>query len=76
MLEARDRVGGRVHTVEHEGRVLELGAQWLHGACHSNNLFNFSLRHNLLGEQVRTLRQSVKKLNGIFEFSTLSVFLY
>ena len=57
VLEARDRVGGRVHTVQHDGAVLELGAQWLHGGCHSNNLFNFCLRHNLLGGEVRTLGQ-------------------
>jgi len=31
VLEARGRVGGRVHTVDIEGVSLELGAQWMHG---------------------------------------------
>ena len=57
MLEARGRVGGRVMTVHHNGKVLELGAQWLHGGCHANNLFNFCLSEDLLGEKVRTLTE-------------------
>ena len=48
-------------TVHHGGEVLELGAQWIHGGCHANNLFNFSLQHDLLGQvrsrQVRTLSE-------------------
>jgi len=32
VLEAQERVGGRVHTIEHGDYLLELGAQWLHGA--------------------------------------------
>ena len=32
VLEAQRRVGGRVHTIEHGDFLLELGAQWLHGA--------------------------------------------
>lgn len=31
LLEARDRIGGRVHTVELDGQVLERGAGWIHG---------------------------------------------
>ena len=30
LLEARDRLGGRTHTVAHEGRELELGGTWIH----------------------------------------------
>uniref|UniRef100_A0A6G1S8Y2 Spermine oxidase n=1 Tax=Aceria tosichella TaxID=561515 RepID=A0A6G1S8Y2_9ACAR len=32
ILDALDRVGGRVHTISHSDYLLELGAQWLHGA--------------------------------------------
>ncbi len=32
MLEARDRIGGRAHTVEREGHGLDLGCGWLHSA--------------------------------------------
>lgn len=30
-LEARDRIGGRVHSQSHSGRVTDLGASWIHG---------------------------------------------
>lgn len=35
VLEARDRVGGRVHTVRTAGRVTDLGASWIHGVTDS-----------------------------------------
>ncbi len=31
VLEARDRLGGRIHTVRNNGVVMELGAEFLHG---------------------------------------------
>ncbi|PCN48652.1 amine oxidase [Curtobacterium sp. 'Ferrero'] len=31
VLEARDRVGGRLHTDRQDGRVTDLGASWIHG---------------------------------------------
>jgi monoamine oxidase len=31
VLEARDRVGGRVHTDRSDGSVVDLGASWIHG---------------------------------------------
>ena len=44
VLEARDRLGGRVLTDKHDGVPLDLGAQWIHGACPANSLFNFANR--------------------------------
>ena len=35
LLEARDRVGGRVHTEREHGRVTDLGASWIHGIADS-----------------------------------------
>lgn len=29
VLEARDRIGGRVHTVDHDGQIIEIGGQWV-----------------------------------------------
>ena len=55
LLEARDRVGGRVFTESVAGGVLEYGAQWLHGACHTNNMLNLAATHALLGDKVRVL---------------------
>lgn len=31
VLEARDRVGGRLHTEREGGRITDLGASWIHG---------------------------------------------
>ncbi|MBF4995378.1 FAD-dependent oxidoreductase [Arthrobacter gandavensis] len=31
VLEARDRIGGRLHTERLDGRVTDLGASWIHG---------------------------------------------
>lgn len=31
VLEARDRVGGRIHTVREHGEIVELGAEFVHG---------------------------------------------
>jgi len=31
VLEARDRVGGRIHTVEVGGNKVDMGASWIHG---------------------------------------------
>lgn len=31
VLEARDRIGGRVHTDRRDGHVTDLGASWIHG---------------------------------------------
>ena len=42
VIEARDRIGGRIHTVKHNGRPLELGAQWIHGGCPANSVFNLA----------------------------------
>lgn len=35
VLEARDRVGGRVHTDRTDGRITDLGASWIHGITDS-----------------------------------------
>ncbi|KAJ6141213.1 hypothetical protein N7470_010109 [Penicillium chermesinum] len=35
ILEARDRLGGRVHQAELEGRLVDLGPNWIHGARES-----------------------------------------
>ena len=31
MLEARDRIGGRIDTLREGGVILDLGASWIHG---------------------------------------------
>lgn len=35
VLEARDRIGGRAHTITANGLPLDLGCEWLHSAEHN-----------------------------------------
>lgn len=46
IVEAQDEPGGRIRTVEVEGKPLDLGAQWLHGK--QNQLYEIAKKHNLL----------------------------
>ena len=43
VLEARDRIGGRAHTVQDHGLTLDLGCGWLHSA--ETNLFAGMAEH-------------------------------
>ena len=45
LLESRDRIGGRIHTVARsKGGKIELGAEWIKGGCPANSLFNLANR--------------------------------
>lgn len=49
ILDAQERIGGRVHTINHSDYLLELGAQWLHGA-EENPLYNWLAEKNMLDD--------------------------
>jgi phytoene dehydrogenase-like protein len=40
VLEAEDRVGGRVHSIPHRGGRIDMGAQWVHGQGR-NSIYEF-----------------------------------
>lgn len=44
ILEALDRIGGRIHTIQVNGDWVELGAQWIHGRG-ENPLWKFVQAH-------------------------------
>jgi len=51
LLEARQRLGGRVCTVQGEtGGSLELGAQWIHGGSEENSVWREVKKVGLLGD--------------------------
>lgn len=31
ILEAENRIGGRIHSIEFDGSIVDLGGQWVHG---------------------------------------------
>ncbi|XP_039311359.1 uncharacterized protein LOC105196041 [Solenopsis invicta] len=47
ILEANDRIGGRVYTKEFGVNVVELGAQWVHGQS-GNLVYELASKHDLL----------------------------
>lgn len=57
VLEAKNRVGGRINTLAKGSSVIELGAEWIHGACPANTLYNMAVRRQLLGDQVKRASQ-------------------
>lgn len=57
VLEARDRIGGRVHSVEADGITLDLGASWIHG-----------INNNPLADTVRSLNMKTHEFTvGSFQ---------
>lgn len=49
VLEAENRIGGRVHSVEFGGRIVDLGAQWCHGE-EDNIVYQMVKDLNVLGD--------------------------
>lgn len=49
ILEAENRIGGRIHSVEFGGSVVDLGAQWCHGQ-EQNAVYELVKDLNLLGD--------------------------
>jgi monoamine oxidase len=46
VIEARDRIGGRIHTVSLGGAQVDLGASWVNGSV-GNPLYEFARKHKL-----------------------------
>ncbi|KAG9508504.1 Spermine oxidase, partial [Fragariocoptes setiger] len=61
ILEAQDRIGGRVHTIKHDESVIELGAQWLHGA-NDNPYYQWMTERGLLEDP----EDAGSELEGLF----------
>ncbi|XP_031636095.1 spermine oxidase-like [Contarinia nasturtii] len=51
ILEAENRIGGRVHTIEYGANVLDMGAQWCHGE-EGNVVYDMAKDKNLLSSNV------------------------
>ena len=46
VVEARDRIGGRIHTARVGGNAVDLGASWIHGHKH-NPLMRLAKKYNV-----------------------------
>lgn len=58
VLEAQDRIGGRVHTVEHGDHVLELGAHWIHGE-EENVVFEWASQNNQVDDEPKLTQTGI-----------------
>lgn len=73
VLEASDRIGGRVQSVQHDKATLELGATWIHGAS-GNPVYHLAednglLEHTTDGER-SVGRISLYTKNGVAHYQT------
>ncbi|CAF0978144.1 unnamed protein product [Brachionus calyciflorus] len=50
VIEANDRIGGRIHTIPFQNSFIELGAQWIHGTK-KNPIYDLTKALNLLDEK-------------------------
>ncbi|XP_031636092.1 spermine oxidase-like [Contarinia nasturtii] len=55
ILEAENRIGGRVHTIDFGANVLDMGAQWCHGES-GNVVYEMAKDKNLLSSNVPTYK--------------------
>lgn len=46
VLEARDRIGGRVHSITHSQQVFDAGASWIHGIT-DNPIWEIAQSHHI-----------------------------
>lgn len=48
VFEARDRIGGRVHQAEISGRLVDVGANWIHGNTNGNPITRIAAKTKTL----------------------------
>jgi monoamine oxidase len=53
VLEAQNRIGGRIHTVRSKSDCIELGAQWIHGQK-NNPVYELCKKLNFVDEQTKS----------------------
>mmetsp|Transcript_5420 Transcript_5420/g.7843 ORF Transcript_5420/g.7843 Transcript_5420/m.7843 type:complete len:498 (+) Transcript_5420:25-1518(+) len=71
LLEARDRIGGRVYPYKLLGKMIDLGGQWVHEASNLNPIRQFMENNNLtFHENSRYENRKECKENKIFDSRT------
>ncbi|XP_060728481.1 peroxisomal N(1)-acetyl-spermine/spermidine oxidase [Tachysurus vachellii] len=51
IIEATSRSGGRIKTGRLDGKIIEIGANWIHGPSQENPVFRLASHYNLLDEE-------------------------
>ncbi|CAG9854376.1 unnamed protein product [Phyllotreta striolata] len=59
ILEASDRLGGRIHSCKLGETVAEMGCQYIRGACCNNTVFNLAAQEGLVRQPLGERRKSI-----------------
>ena len=74
VLEAKDRLGGRMFTKSHGDGFIEFAAQGIHGAENKNSVFKFATDEGLLGSPPEII-ETINGMDFYFVMTYLFIFL-
>ncbi|KAG8198798.1 hypothetical protein JTE90_007102 [Oedothorax gibbosus] len=64
ILEAQDRIGGRIYSTENGSNILELGAQWIHGQ-EKNSIYHIAKSKDLVNTDAFNCMDAVKGMSNL-----------
>ncbi|MCJ8730589.1 hypothetical protein PDJAM_G00186070 [Pangasius djambal] len=71
IIEATSRSGGRVKTGRLDGKIIEIGANWIHGPSQENPVFRLASQYQLLDEECMSEENQSVDIGGLLPlFST------
>ncbi|KAG8192589.1 hypothetical protein JTE90_015222 [Oedothorax gibbosus] len=66
ILEARNRIGGRVHGMKLDSTTLQMGAQWIHGQS-NNEIYKLAESNNLIDLEEFEYTKSMRNFSNLAE---------
>ncbi|XP_022060964.1 peroxisomal N(1)-acetyl-spermine/spermidine oxidase-like [Acanthochromis polyacanthus] len=64
ILEATSRSGGRIKTGRLGDKIVEIGANWIHGPCEENPVFRLARQYQLLDPEALTPENQAMDIGG------------
>ncbi|KAJ8418184.1 hypothetical protein AAFF_G00138930 [Aldrovandia affinis] len=64
ILEATGRCGGRIRTGRLGDKIVEIGANWIHGPSQENPVFRLACQYNLLDEESMSEENQTQDIGG------------
>ncbi|KAK3573932.1 hypothetical protein QTP86_033022 [Hemibagrus guttatus] len=65
IIEATSRSGGRIKTGSLDGKIIEIGANWIHGPSQENPVFNLASHYHLLDEECLSEENQSVEIDGL-----------
>ncbi|XP_051157870.1 uncharacterized protein LOC127279516 [Leptopilina boulardi] len=66
ILEAEDRIGGRIHTAKMGDQLIELGAQWIHGV-EGNVAYELAAPHGVVDKREEKMQEKINTHEKVME---------